>query len=377
MICSKCIYDDSIEGISFDSAGVCNYCHQIDQLKSSYLSGPTGGPLALGEIIKKIQRRGKRRKFDCVVGVSGGTDSSYLLMKTIDWGLRPLAVHYDNTWDTALAARNIKLVTGAIKVDLYTYVVDNLVVDDIKLAFLRSGVREFDADTDMAFVQVLRKVAAQNGIKYILEGHSFLTEGLTPVGANYLDGKYIASVHKRFGSLSGRQFPNMMFVDFMKWTLVHRQKFIRPLWYLDYDKSLAQKELMERTGWVDYGGHHLENRASSFAHTIWLPRRFGIDYRILTLAARVRRGELDRDVALQLYNAPIQTDATLLSYVKRRLWLSDQEFMEIMDGKVRTWREFKTYKRRFELLKPLFFLMARFKLVPMSFYIKYCRRNNT
>jgi hypothetical protein len=235
-------------------------------------------------------------------------------------------------------------------------------------------VREFDADTDIAFVQVLRQVAAKYKIKFILEGHSFLTEGLTPIGANYLDGQYVASVHERFGSLNGKAFPNMMFSDFMKWTLIYRQKFLRPLWYLEYQKSSAQTELTKRTGWVNYGGHHLENKASSFAHTIWLPERFGIDYRILTLAARVRRGELERDVALQIYNAPIDVDPTLLPYIKRRLWLSDEEFARILDGEVRTWREFKTYKRRFELLKPMFFLMAKFKLVPMSFYMKYCRR---
>jgi hypothetical protein len=374
MICSNCIYDDSVEGILFDNSGVCNYCHQIDLLKSAYLSGPTGGELELKKIIHKIRRSGKRRKYDCVVGVSGGTDSSYLLMKAVDWGLKPLAVHYDNTWNTALAARNIKLVTDVMNVDLYTYVADNLVVDDIKLAFLRSGVREFDADTDIAFVQVLRQVAAKYKIKFILEGHSFLTEGLTPVGANYLDGQYVASVHKRFGSLNGKPFPNMMFSDFMKWTLIYRQRFLRPLWYLEYQKSSAQTELTKRTGWVNYGGHHLENKASSFAHTIWLPERFGIDYRILTLAARVRRGELERDVALQIYNAPIDVDPTLLPYIKRRLWLSDEEFTRILNGKIRTWREFKTYKKRFELLKPMFFLMAKFELVPMSFYMKYCRR---
>jgi hypothetical protein len=161
----------------------------------------------------------------------------------------------------------------------------------------------------------------------------------------------------------------------MKWTLFYRQNFIRPLWYLNYDKSTAQKELKLRTGWLNYGGHHLENKASSFAHTIWLPQRFGIDYRILTLAARVRSKDLDRTSAILLYKEPIEVDPTLLTYLKRRLRMSDQEYLEVMTGEVRSWRNFKTYKRRFELLKPLFFLMAKFSLVPMSFYIKYCHRS--
>ena len=143
---------------------------------------------------------------------------------------------------------------------------------------------------------------------------------------------------------------------------------------MNYDKEKAQSELAERTGWVNYQGHHLENKASSFAHTVWLPRRFGIDYRILTLAAKVREGRLQRDVALKIYRSPINVDADLIDYVKKRLWLDDDSFEAIMKGPARSWKDFKTYKRRFEIMKPLFFLMAKANLVPMSFYIKYCRK---
>lgn len=375
MRCSRCIYDETIEGISFDEHGICNYCHQIDSLKAQFLEAPDAGSAGLLKIIEQVKLAGRGNRYDCIVGVSGGTDSSYLLMKAVDWGLRPLAVHYDNTWNTATATQNIAVVTRRLGVDLQTHVVDNRVVDNIKLAFLRSGVREFDADTDIAFVQVLRQAAAQHGVKHILEGHSFLAEGLTPVGANYLDGQYVASVHDRFGDGNRATFPNMLFWDFMKWALVYRQKFIRPLWYLDYRKEPAQEELAARMGWVNYGGHHLENRASSFAHSVWLPQRFDIDYRNLTLAAKVRRGDADRDQAIAQYRTRPEADPRLIKYVKNRLWLSDDDYEKLMIGPKRTWREFDTYKRRFERLRPAFYLMARAQLVPMSFYIKYCRRS--
>ena len=373
--CSRCIYDDQISAITFDEHGVCNYCHQIDNLKSMYLTGSHGGEHALQEVVQRIKRSGRNRQYDCVVGVSGGTDSSYLLMKAVEWGLRPLAVHYDNTWNTATATRNIALVTRALGVDLHTHVVNNRIVDDIKLAFMRAGVREFDADTDIAFVQVLRQAAADHRIEHILEGHSFLAEGLTPVGANYLDGSYVASVHDAFGTGDRESFPNMLFADFMKWALVYRQKFIRPLWYLDYDKSDAQAELSSKTGWMNYGGHHLENRASSFAHEVWLPQRFGIDYRNLTLAASVRRGTLDRDEAIRRYEQPVVADRRLVKYVKSRLWLNDADYESLLTGPQRTWRDFDTYKSRFEKMRPVFYLMAKANLVPMSFYLKYCRKN--
>ena len=371
-ICNRCIYDDRLAGISFDDDGVCNYCHQVDSLIAQFGTGLPKGQQTLTEIVESMKRAGRSKAYDCVVGVSGGTDSSFVLLKSIEWGLRPLAVHYDNTWNSAVATQNIRKVTAALGVDLYTHVVNNKEIDDIKRAFLFAGVAEFDADTDIGFVQVLRKTAAKYRIKYILEGHSFVTEGVSPVGANYLDGAYVADIHDRFGSVKRETFPNMEFWDFMKWAIVYRQKFIRPLWYIDYNKEDARKVLFERSGWEYYGGHHLENRASTFAHTVWLPQRFNTDYRNLTLAASVRRGVLSRLDALATYSQPVEFDPDLVAYVKKRLDLSDDQYSEIMNGKRRTWRDFRTYKKRFERLRPLFYILAKANCVPMSFYLKYC-----
>lgn len=361
-------------GISFDNEGVCNYCRQIERLKEQYLDANTANNRLLLKLIDQVKKKGKGKPFDCVVGVSGGTDSSYVLMKAIEWGLRPLAVHYDNTWNSAVASQNIYTITRNLNVPLRTYVVDNQEVDDIKRSFLLAGVREFDADTDIAFVQVIRQAAAKHGIRYIFEGHSFLTEGLTPVNANYLDGGYVQDIHRRFGSLPSRTFPNMTFFQFLKWILVYRQKFVRPLWYLVYDKAAARKELHEKLGWAYYGGHHLENYSSNFAHTVWLPRKFGIDYRILTLAADVREGKLDRGIAIKSINLPITPQRALLSYALERLKLTEVEFDALIRGVTRNWSDFKTYKRRFERLRPLFFIFAKLELVPMSFYLKYCKK---
>jgi len=341
-------------------------------LLEQYGTGKEKGKRLLQEIIDDVKAAGKGKTYDCVVGVSGGTDSSFLLAKALEWGLRPLAVHYDNTWNSAIATENIRKVTASLDVDLDTHVVDNKEADDIKRAFLYAGVAEFDADTDIGFVQVLRTAAAKYGIKYIFEGHSFVTEGLSPVGSNYLDGAYVADIHDRFGSMKRKTFPNLTFYQFMKWVLLYRQKFIRPLWYIDYDKDEARRWLTENTGWVYYGGHHLENRASTYAHTVWLPQRFNTDYRNLTLAANVRSGKMSTTEAQAIYDEPVKADPELIEYLKKRLRLSERNYQEIMTGPKRSFRDFKTYKKRFELLRPLFYILAKANLVPMSFYLKYC-----
>lgn len=341
-------------------------------MEREFGTGTRAGAGRLDKIIAEIRARGRGSRYDCVIGVSGGTDSSYLLVLAKEWGLRPLAVHYDNSWNTETAETNIRKVTEALGIDLHTYKLDARESEDIFRSFLKAGVPEFDASTDIGFVQTIRQAAARYGVKYILEGHSFKAEGISPMGRNYFDGQYIADIHRKYGSRPLKTYPNLTFGRFLKWALVYRQKFIRPLWYIEYTKEEAQELLRERFGWEYYGGHHLENRATAFLHTIYNPRKFGLDNRNWSLAANVRLGKLPRDEALAIYHTPIVPDPELLAYVKQRLGLSDTEYEALMNGPKRTFRDFRTYKKRFERLRPLFYVLAKANLVPMSFYLKYC-----
>jgi N-acetyl sugar amidotransferase len=371
-ICTRCIYDQRVPGITFDADGVCNYCRQVEAMEQQYGTGKPDGERRLQQLVEQIRAAGAAKRYHCVVGVSGGTDSSYLLVKAVEWGLRPLAVHYDNTWNTAIATENIRKVTSALKVDLFTHVLDNRESEDLFRAFMRAGVPEFDASTDIGYAQTLRVAAAKYRIPYILEGHSFKAEGISPIGKNYFDGRYIQDIHDRYGSMRLKSYPNMTFWQFMKWLLVYRQSFIRPLWYIDYSKSAARAMLSATTGWQYYGGHHLENRATCFLHTVYNPQKFGLDHRNLSLAAEARAGILPRDEALRQYRIPLVPDPELVAYVKKRLALSDAEYEQLMQGPRRSFRDFKTYKARFERLRPLFYLLAKANRVPMSFYLKYC-----
>ena len=371
-ICSRCIYDERVPSIHFDVEGVCNYCRQIEGLVDQYGTGQPKGEAQFTTILNDIKRAGRGKQYDCIVGVSGGTDSSYLVYLAKEWGLRPLAVHYDNTWNSAIATMNIQRVLSGLNVDLYTHVVASRQADDIFRAFFLSGVAEIEAATDLGYAYLLRKVAARYLIKYILEGHSFLEEGITPLGRNYFDGRYIQAIHQQYGRRSIDTYPLMTFFCFLKSALLNQVKFIRPLWDLKYSKEDAQAFLVDRFGWHYYGGHHLENRMTAFYHSVYLPQKFGSDMRNNTLAARTRNGTLARAEAWAEYNTPPLIEDELVGYFKKRLELSDELYASIMLSPPKNWMDYPTYKKRFERLRPMFYMLAKANLVPMSFYLKYC-----
>lgn len=372
-ICARCIYDERVDAIHFDAQGICNYCRNVEYLIDQYGTGQSKGVIQFEKICEDIKRAGHGNKYDCVVGVSGGTDSSYLVyLAKKKWGLKPLAVHYDNTWNSANATMNIKKVLGALNIDLCTHVVENKESDDIFRSFFLAGVAEIEAATDLGFAFLLRKVAAKHSIKYILEGHSFAAEGITPLGRNYFDGRYIKSIHNKFGMHKMATYPLMTLTRFLSSAIIDQVKFIRPFWYLNYSKEEAKIFLEQNLGWKYYGGHHLENRMSAFYHGIYLPQKFGTDMRNNTLSALVRNGILTRSEAWAKYNSPPVIEEGLVNYFKKRLNLSDQEYNHIMKSLPKDWTEYPTYKKYFEVLRPLFYLLAKENLVTMSFYLKYC-----
>lgn len=250
--------------------------------------------------------------------------------------------------------------------------VNNKESDDIFGAFFRAGIGEIDAATDLALAEVMYRAAWKHGVRYVLEGHSFMTEGITPLGRNYFDGKYVQSVHLQYGSRTMETYPLMTFERFLFWTLVARIRKIRPFWYLDYNKEGARAELERLYGWEYYGGHHLENRITSFAHSVYLPTKFNTDMRNNTLSALARNARISRREAWEQYSQPPYVEPEIVAYFRKRLGVSESEYNTIMAEAPRSWVEFPTYKRRFERLRPLFGLLADANLVPRSFYLKYC-----
>jgi len=372
--CSRCVYDNLTPGISFDSDGVCNYCHQYDELIKQYPGGKAGEEKFL-LLVDQIKKAGMGKKYDVIVGVSGGCDSSYMIHLAKEYGLRPLAVHFDNTWNSTIAVENIDNVLEHADVNLWTHVVDNEEYDALYRAILKAGVPDLEAPTDLALASTLNIAAAKNKIRYIFEGHSFRTEGISPLGWLYMDAKYVKDMYQKFGS--GRKlksYPHMWFWKQLKWMLLNRFKKIRPLWYLDYDKRKTKTLLEENYNWKWYGGHHLENRMTAFYHTYFLPRRFNIDQRSNGFSAAIRSGQMTRPEALALLKEKPDCDLDMVQMVIKRLGYTEAEFFELLSSETKKYTDFRSYKPLFERLSPFFYLMAKAELIPMSFYLKYTKK---
>lgn len=378
VMCSRCLYDSTILNIEFDAAGVCSYCKLTESLEQEYPAGPEGEKKLLA-IVDEMKREGRGKKYDVIVGVSGGCDSSFTIYQAVKLGLRPLAVHFDNTWNSTIATENIHRVLDKLGVELHTHVVDNEVYDDMYRAFMLAGVPDIEAPTDIGLAATMYRAGEKFGVKYQFNGHNFRTEGVSPLGWLYMDGKYIESVVRKYGNYKQhklRTFPNMPLYSFLKWTAVSRIKQIRPLWYMDLHKEDTKKFLTAEFGWQWYGGHHLENRFTAFYHSYFLPRRFQIDGRKLGFSALMRSGQMSREEGLDLISKPPAVDPEIIQLVKKRLKFSDAEFERVMTQPKHTYREFKTYKQTFERLRPLFYVMYKANLVPKSFYVKYTSKTN-
>lgn len=370
-ICSRCIYDSTVPNIEFDGDGVCNYCHQIEELEEKFPNDHRGEK-ELDRIVEEIKEAGKGKKYDALIGVSGGCDSSYLMHKfTVDYGLRLLAVHFDNTWNSTIATENIHHVTDKLGIDLYTYVVDANEFDDMLLACLKAGIKDIEMATDLGLASTMNMAAEKHRIKYKIDGHSFRTEGSAPMGWIYMDARYLQDVHRQFGTRPMKTFPNLWLHKQMKWMLFNRIKSIRPLYYMNYDKEAAKALLAEKYGWQWYGGHHLENRLTSFFHSYFLPERWNSDFRVVGYSAYCRDGRMTREEALALMEEEPHMEEGLLDYVIKRLNLTREEFDALMKLPKRYYVDFKNYKRTFERMRPFFHTMARWDLIPWSFYIKY------
>jgi len=371
MRCNRCLYDDTIPGITFDTDGVCSYCHLHDELDAQYPTGEVGWR-HLERMAERLKREGRGKAFDVVVGLSGGCDSSFTLWTAVKLGLRPLAVHFDNSWNTQTAEENMEAVTRGLNVPLVRYKVHPAEFDQINRAFLLSGVRDFEAPTDLGHIAALFRACEDYGVKTFFTGHSFRTEGLAPLGWSYMDAAFVADVCKKYGG-PGKfiTFPNLWLKDQFRWAWKGIKR-IRPLWWIDHSKEHTKAQLASAFGWKWYGGHHQESEITAFFINYLLPKRWGIDMRILGWSALIRSGQLEREAALKRMAQPPIVDGKVLDKLMVRLGFTEGEMYRVMALPKRTDRDFRTYRKTFRRLRPLFWLLVKRGTFPHSFYIKYC-----
>ena len=373
--CSICLFDTSIPGVSLDSERVCNFCNTVKTFEKDYPSGRVGEQI-LASKIDEIRKDGVGRKYDCVLGVSGGGDSSYLLHLFVkEFDLRVLAVHFDNTWNTSIATRNIHKMCTKLNVDLHTHVVDAEEFDDLTLSFVKAGLRDIEVPTDLGFAATINKVAVEKGIKWRIDGHNFRTEGIAPLDWVYIDGRYMVDVYKkqRNKNLRLTSIPNLTLINQLYMWIFKRIKLLRPLYYLDISKEASRNILIKEYDWEYYGGHHLDNLHTSFFHLYYFKNKWHTNTRIVEFSALLRQRVITKEEARE-HSMKVDEKALkkLIQYYKNRHELTDLEFSSLMNVEKSSHLQYRTYKKSFEFLRPLFFIMLKNELISQSFYQKYC-----
>lgn len=371
-ICARGVWDETVPGIKFDGEGVSNYAHLHDSLCEAYPRGEKGAK-QWNSIVEKIKKEGRKQTYDCIVGVSGGTDSCYLLHLIKEQGLRPLAVNLDNGWNSDIAVKNIKKITSALQIDLETYVIDYEEIKDLLRSYMLADLPWIDIPTDLAIKAVLYKIASREGVKYILRGNDFRSEGSQPTEWTYGDGRQLLHVHKQYGRVRLKTFPNYTLSNLIYYGFVRKIKSIYPFYYIDYNKNKAQIFLQDKYGWEYYGGHHFENVFTRFTIAYWLYEKFGIDKRKITLSAQILSGEIDRNYAIEsIVNKPYEDNEvhSMIEFVLKKLDLTRTEFDALIMRPGKTFREYKSWYFLFEKLskttKPLLRLIFIHK--PQSLY---------
>lgn len=380
-ICSKCVLDESVPEIIFDQKGICNYCQLHDVLEQEYPlperiseAGEIRTGLSekrLKKIVQQIKKSGQGKKYNCIVGLSGGTDSSFLLYQTVRQGLKPLAVHFDNGWNSEVAVSNIQKICSKLKVELYTYVIDWEEFKDLQISFLKASVPDAEIPTDVGIHSILFKIAEQENIKYILNGHSFRAEGMAPLGWTYMDGLYINDVQKKFGKVKLKTFPNFTLKNLFYYSFIKRIKVIPFLNYINYQKETARKTLTKELNWRYYGGHHHESIYTYFFQSYYLPKKFGIDKRKTELSAMIRSGQISRKNGLKELEKNYEFDPEIINYTLNKLNLSQNDFNEIIKAENKSFNDYSTYAPYLKLLHLPLKISYILGLVPKLLYLKY------
>ena len=341
-VCTRCIMDTTDPDIQFDEQGVCNHCMaMLERMKTVVNTDPKH----LEQVIEHIQQAGRGKRYDCILGVSGGVDSTYLAYLTKKLGLRVLAVHLDNGWDSELAVKNIEHILNRLNIDLYTKVLDWESFRDLQVAFLKASTPDSEIPSDHVIQATLFQTARQQGIKYIIQGANMRTEGIMPPSWTYgiMDWRYIKAVHDRFGKLKLNDFPHFSLWDRLLNVAVRQLKVVCLLNYVDYKKQNAMEVIKRELGWRDYGVKHGESIYTRFFQSYILRNKWGIDKRKAHLSCLIMSGEISRAYALNTLASdpyPKEIMDSDREYVIKKLNLTEKEFEEIMALPPKTHRQY-------------------------------------
>lgn len=351
-VCSRCIMDTSDPEIEFDTSGICNHCRSYDRITARELVRGEAGIKALMQHAATIRADGRGKPYDCVLGLSGGVDSSYVAYLTKrTMGLRPLAIHMDNGWNSEVAVRNIENIVKILDLDLHTEVLDWEEFRRLQLAFLRAGTPDSEIPTDHAIVSTLYRQAAKRGVRWIMDGTNLVTELMVPAtwSHGHSDWRYIRYLNDHFGGAPLRTFPHYTLLQGYLWFRgVRRIRRFCPLNFVDYNKGEAMRIMQRELGWEYYGGKHYESIYTRFYQGYMLPRRFNFDKRRPHLSCLVNAGQMTRAQALEEMEKPAippgqQTEDR--AFVIKKLGVDEAEFERILAAERKMFWDYPSYER--------------------------------
>lgn len=348
--CSVTVMDNIADpDIRFDEKGICNYYYEYKEAEKNGVLKGAAGEAKIEELAAKIKAAGKGKPYDCLIGLSGGVDSTYVALLVKRLGLRPLAVHLDNGWNSELAVKNVENIITRLGFDLYTLVVNWEEFKDIQLAYLRASVVDIEVVSDHAIFSTMYKLAKEKDIGYIISGTNIVTEHIMPPSWLYqkMDFANLKDIHNRYGKLKLKTYPSFDFKKYVYYTGALKLTPISILNYVPYNKKEIKEVIKKELDWRDYGGKHYESIFTKFYQAYILPEKFHIDKRKSHLSTLICSGQITKEDALKELEQPIYPPADLASdkeYVLKKLGLTPQEFADIMAMPPRRHQEFKTDK---------------------------------
>lgn len=346
-VCTNCVMDTTDSKITFDEKGVCDHCNDFYENVLPTWHTDERGRNELESLVGKIKREGNGRDFDCIMGMSGGADSSYMLhMMVKEFGLRPLVFHVDGGWNSQIAVNNIEVLVDKLGLDLYTEVINWEDMKDFQLAYFKSGISSIDIPQDLAFIAVLYKYAHKYNIKYILNGGNISTECVrNPLEwIYYADMSVVNDIRKQFCTRPLKYYPfsNILWHKvYLRY--VRKIKVVKPLNLIPYNKEKAMQELQQLYGWEPYPQKHFESRFTRFFEGYWLPKKFGYDTRKVQYSSLILTGQMKREDALKKLKEPAIEDSTArqeFEYVASKLEITPEELQSYMDAPNKSYKDY-------------------------------------
>jgi N-acetyl sugar amidotransferase len=344
--------------ITFNESGYCNHCSDFLEKKLKWTYQGDVSDQILQQQVNEIKKAGKHKKYDCVVGISGGADSCYTALVCKELGLRALLVHVDNGWNAEISVKNIEIICKSLDFDFASHVLDWNEFRDVQLSHLLASVPEIETPTDIAILQYLHKSAAQYDVHSIIMGGNYITEGILPKSWHYdaKDKKYSMAIQKQFGTQPIKNFPAFDLWQELYYKFIKGIKIYYLLNHLPYNKRDVIKKL-ESLGWRDYGEKHHESFYTRIVQSYILPIKFNIDYRKATLSNKICTHILSREDAIDLLSKPAYNIVSIdsdIEYVCKKLGITTTEFREIMDEKPKTYKDFPNNRKVLENLYKIY-----------------------